>query len=154
MGPSGAGLVAGSMMAYGIFAVLVDVVGTRLRSPICSGVGFTGRFLLGQMHFCPVVGSGCILGNDERVQVALQILLEGNVSSAECTGYGKFVALAETLHRGIGRQKRSLVSSTAPAGSSSAASSGRPHIARQTRWSTWRAPLCCTGTKVSLTFST
>lgn len=58
----------------GIFAVLVDVVGIVFGSDLLC-VGFTGRFLLGQMHFCPVVGSGCILGNDERVQVALQILL-------------------------------------------------------------------------------
>ena len=74
-----------------IFAVLVDVVGIVFGSDLLC-VGFTGRFLLGQMHFCPVVGSGCILGNDERVQVALQILLRQCVV-CKCTGYGKFVAL-------------------------------------------------------------
>ena len=68
-----------------------DVVGIVFGSDLLC-VGFTGRFLLGQMHFCPVVGSGCILGNDERVQVALQILLRQCVV-CKCTGYGKFVAL-------------------------------------------------------------
>ena len=130
----------------GIFAVLVDVVGIVFGSDLLC-VGFTGRFLLGQMHFCPVVGSGCILGNDERVQVALQILLRQCVV-CKCTGYGKFVALHRLC---IGEEVS--VSSTAPAGSSMlprwlatyCTANALEYVA---------APLFCTGTKVSSTFST